>query len=47
MHCVVIGFGPRNVPVKWLFDYETPRSEPHAMKAANINPYLVDGPGNR
>ena len=29
---------------KWLFDYDTPRSEPHAVKVGNINPYLVDGP---
>ena len=29
---------------KWLFDYDTPKSEPHAIKATNINPYLVDGP---
>jgi very-short-patch-repair endonuclease len=44
VHCVIVGFGLQDVPVKWLFDYETPKSEPHAIKAANINPYLVDGP---
>jgi len=29
---------------KWLFDYDTIQGEPHAVQAANINPYLVDGP---
>jgi hypothetical protein len=28
--------------VKFIFDYETIKSEPHAIIAANINPYLVD-----
>lgn len=44
VHCVIIGFGLGDVAEKWLFDYDTPRSEPHAVKVANINPYLVDGP---
>ena len=44
VHCVIIGFGLQEVPEKWLFDYDTPQSEPHAIKATNINPYLVDGP---
>ena len=44
VHCVIIGFGLHDVAEKWLFDYDTLKSEPHAMKAANINPYLVDGP---
>lgn len=44
VHCVIIGFGLQEVPEKWLFDYDTPKSEPHAIKATNINPYLVDGP---
>ena len=44
VHCVIIGFGLHDVAEKWLFDYDTPKSEPHAVKAANINPYLVDGP---
>jgi hypothetical protein len=39
------GLGERaSEPEKWLFDYATLKSEPHAIKAANINPYLVDGP---
>ena len=44
VHCVIIGFGLQEVPEKWLFDYDTPKSEPHAVKANNINPYLVDAP---
>ncbi|QOX80555.1 class I SAM-dependent DNA methyltransferase [Trichlorobacter lovleyi] len=44
VHCVIIGFGLQDLAEKWLFDYDTPKSEPHAVKAANINPYLVDGP---
>lgn len=44
VHCVIIGFGLQEVPEKWLFDYDTPKSDPHAIKANNINPYLVDGP---
>ncbi|MFZ4859006.1 MAG: class I SAM-dependent DNA methyltransferase [Desulfuromonadaceae bacterium] len=54
VHCVIIGFslpplqgegrGGDWVQDKWLFDYDTPKSEPHAIKAININPYLVDGP---
>jgi len=44
VHCVIIGFGLQEVPEKWLFDYDTPQSEPHAIKATNVNPYLVDGP---
>lgn len=44
VHCVIVGFGLSDVPEKWLFDYENPKSEPHARKVVTINPYLVDGP---
>ena len=44
VHCVIIGFSLQDTPIKWLFEYGTPRSEPHAITAANINPYLVDAP---
>lgn len=44
VHCVIIGFGLQDVAEKWLFDYDTPKSAPHALKASNINAYLVDGP---
>jgi hypothetical protein len=41
VHCVIIGFGFGSVLSKWLFEYDTPRSEPHAHKVAQINAYLV------
>ena len=44
VHCVIVGFALQDEAEKWLFDYETPKSEPHTIKASQINPYLVDGP---
>jgi type II restriction/modification system DNA methylase subunit YeeA len=44
VHVVIIGFGAFDVPNKLLFDYETPKSEGHAVTAKNINPYLADAP---
>ncbi|MDD2851235.1 MAG: hypothetical protein PHY09_04950 [Desulfuromonadaceae bacterium] len=44
VHCVIIGFGLTDVPEKIIFDYDTLKSEPHSVKASNINPYLVDAP---
>jgi hypothetical protein len=44
VHCVIVGFGLSDSEDKLLFDYDTPRSEPHVIKARNINPYLVDAP---
>jgi len=44
VHCVIVGFGLSEAPTKWLFDYATPRGEPLATTASNINPYLVDAP---
>ncbi|MFD2447437.1 class I SAM-dependent DNA methyltransferase [Vogesella fluminis] len=42
VHCVIIGFGLRDAAEHWLYDYETPKSEPAALKVGRINPYLVD-----
>jgi hypothetical protein len=42
VHCVIIGFALEDVAKKWIFEYETVKSDPHAIPAANINPYLVD-----
>lgn len=42
VHCVIIGFSLSEASEKWLYDYDTLRGEPHGMKVANINPYLVD-----
>ncbi|MGB2580576.1 MAG: type IIL restriction-modification enzyme MmeI, partial [Minisyncoccia bacterium] len=42
VHCVILGFALENEADKWLFEYETVQSEPHIVKAKNINPYLID-----
>jgi hypothetical protein len=44
VHCVIIGFGAFDVDKKTIYEYEDIRGEPHAVAAANINPYLVDAP---
>ena len=44
VHCVIVGFGLKDTPEKTIFEYEDIRGEPHAIKAANINPYLIDAP---
>jgi len=44
VHCVIIGFSYQNDPNKTIFSYETLRSEPTALLAKNISPYLFDGP---
>jgi hypothetical protein len=44
VHCVIVGFGLLDIANKWIFDYDTPKSEPRAIKASNINAYLVDAP---
>jgi len=40
--CIIIGFSNFDVTEKFIYDYETPKSEPHLIKAKNINPYLID-----
>jgi len=42
VHCVIIGFGLKDVPEKIIFEYESIKGAAHAIKASNINPYLVD-----
>ncbi|GAB4124629.1 MAG: N-6 DNA methylase [Wenzhouxiangellaceae bacterium] len=44
VHCVIIGLGCDDTVPKVIYDYLTPKSEPQALKASNINPYLVDAP---
>lgn len=44
VYCVIIGFSLADVQNKRLFDYDTPKSEPHEIAAKNINPYLIDAP---
>ena len=43
VYCVIIGFASYDIKEKRLFEYETEISEPHEIKVANINPYLVNG----
>ncbi|MBI1276061.1 class I SAM-dependent DNA methyltransferase [bacterium] len=42
VHVVIIGFAAYAPEERWLFDYDQPTAEPHRIRAANINPYLVD-----
>ncbi|MFV8750983.1 class I SAM-dependent DNA methyltransferase [Nannocystaceae bacterium ST9] len=44
VHCVIIGFGYQDAVPKFLFEYDTPKGEPHSRKVSSINAYLVDGP---
>ena len=44
VHCVIVGFGLDDAPVKTLFEYDSVRGEAHAISARHINPYLVDAP---
>jgi hypothetical protein len=44
VHCVIIGFGVAASEHRVIYEYDAVDSEPHATAAANINPYLVDGP---
>lgn len=44
VHVVIIGFGAFDASKKVLFEYDTPKSEGHAVAAKNINPYLTEGP---
>ncbi|MDO9235597.1 MAG: class I SAM-dependent DNA methyltransferase [Aquabacterium sp.] len=44
VHCVIIGFGLEDLPGKVIYEYDDIKGEPHAVPAANINPYLVDAP---
>ncbi len=44
VHCVIIGFALRDRSRKKIFEYETPKSDPHAIDVLNINAYLVDAP---
>ncbi len=44
VHCVIVGFGRQDVTDKRLFDYTVVDGPAHETVAANINPYLVDGP---
>jgi len=40
--CVIIGFASFDIKNKIVFEYDDVKGEPHELKVANINPYLVD-----
>ncbi|CAM5789263.1 DNA methyltransferase [Ottowia pentelensis] len=44
VHCVIVGFGLQDRPGKVIYEYADIKGQPHAVPAANINPYLVDAP---
>ncbi len=44
VYCVIIGFGLQDIADKTIYEYVDGKGEPHAIKANNINPYLVDAP---
>ncbi len=45
VHCVIMGFGLQEPTSYRLFDYgDNIKGEPSEIKAAQINPYLVDAP---
>jgi hypothetical protein len=44
VHCVIIGFGLEDVPVKHLTDYDADLAHPTVSTVRNISPYLIEGP---
>jgi hypothetical protein len=43
VHCVIIGFGAKDIENKYVFDYSDIKGEPTERKVKNINPYLSEG----
>ncbi len=44
VHTVIIGFGSDAIALPTIFEYESLRSDPTAILASRINPYLADAP---
>ena len=44
VHCIIVGFGTTDAPVKRLTDYEADPEQPTVTTVANISPYLIEGP---
>lgn len=42
VHCVIIGFALEDSAEKMIFDYHSVKSDPLAIKASKISPYLVE-----
>ena len=43
VYCVIVGFACFDVPRKYLYEYETVKSEPKEKEVKHINAYLVTG----
>lgn len=43
VYCVIVGFACGDTPRKYLYEYETIKSEPKEKEAEHINAYLVAG----
>ena len=41
VHCIIVGFATFDTPKKYLFEYETIKSEPKEKEVSHINAYLV------
>lgn len=41
VYCVIVGFAVFDIPKKYLFEYETIKSEPKEKEVGHINAYLV------
>ena len=44
VHCVIIGFGLEDRTGKVIYEYDDIKGLAHPINAANVNPYLIDGP---
>ncbi len=43
VYCVIVGFATFDTPKKYLFEYETIKSEPKEKEVSHINFYLAEG----
>jgi hypothetical protein len=43
VYCIIVGFACFDVPKKYLYEYETIKSEPKEKEVKHINAYLVEG----
>ncbi len=42
VHVVIIGFANFDAAIKFLYEYDSVKSEPHQVEVKKINPYLVE-----
>lgn len=43
VHCIIVGFGIKNIDLKKLFYYDSTEGIAHETIVKNINPYLIEG----